>query len=259
MAEKPEDVSRRIGHPVPTCDPGYKPPVFGFRELPEEKVDYFLVLDFEGVINKDEGCPDVMEIIEFPVLKVNATTLKTEAEFHSYVQPIIHPQLNSVATEITGITQDMVDGKPILPDVLKKLDDWMKSQGLLAERVKFIFVTCGDWDLKSALAINCDYLKLEYKDYLKHWINIKIIFGDIIGKKGHSMKSMLGDLGLTLDGRHHSGIDDSRNIAKILRKLTEQNRPLRTGLVKPRELLKKRSRHQRYVLLTVISPTDKPL
>ena len=35
------------------------------------------------------------------------------------------------------------------------------------------------------------------------------------------MANMLKGLNLTLDGRHHSGIDDCRNTAKILIKLIE--------------------------------------
>ena len=90
--------------------------------LPQEKVDYFLVLDFEGVNNKHLGGPDIMEIIEFPVIKVNALTFEMEAVFHSYVQPTTHPKLNPVCTEITGITQEMVDGQPTLLQVLEMLD-----------------------------------------------------------------------------------------------------------------------------------------
>ncbi len=241
MAEKP---TAEAVYAIPTYQPCYKPPIFEFNQLATEKVDYFLVLDFEGVINKDKGSPNVMEVIEFPVLKINATTLRTESEFHTYVQPIIHPRLNSKCTEITGITQGMVDGKPILPDVLKQLDDWMKSEGLLSPKVKFIFVTCGDWDLKSGISTNCDYLKLEYQDYLKRWINIKTYFGDLMGKKGFGMKSMLEDLGLSLDGRHHSGIDDCRNITKILVTLIKRGSSLRNGWVKPRMLVQKSRRHQ---------------
>lgn len=219
----------------------YYPPKFHYKELAVEKVDYYLVLDFEGVINKNEGSPNVMEIIEFPVLKINATTLETESEFHTYVQPTIHPKLNPVATEITGITQSMVDGQPTLPEVLGQLDVWMKSQGLLEKGVSFCFVTCGDWDLKSGLSINCDYLKLPYPDYLKRWINIKSYFQAIVGKKGSGMKYMLRELRLTLDGRHHSGIDDSRNIAKILRELVKHSESLKKGLVEPRILVRHNS------------------
>ena len=64
-------------------------------------------------------------------------------------------------------------------------------------------------------------------------------FQALTGIKGHSMKTMLRDLQLQLDGRHHSGIDDSRNIAKILRTLAQRDpHRLGQGLVVPK-LLKK--------------------
>lgn len=208
-----------------------------YEVLPEEKVDYFLVLDFEGVNNKYHGGPDIMEIIEFPVLKVNAQTFETESIFHSYVQPTIHTQLNPVCTEITGITQSMVDGQPTLPEVLKLLDEWMRAENLLEKGVTTCFVTCGDWDLKTGLPVQCKYQKLEYPDYLRKWLNVKDVFLALTGIKGHSMKTMLRDLKLELDGRHHSGIDDSKNIAKILKTLASRDpSKLGQGIVQPKIL-----------------------
>ena len=205
--------------------------------LPQEKVDYFLVLDFEGVNNKHLGGPDIMEIIEFPVVKVNAGTLQTEAVFHTYVQPTIHPKLNPVCTEITGITQEMVDGQPTLPRVLEMLDKWMRDEKLLDKGVTTCFVTCGNWDLNTCLPVQCKYQKLHYPDYLRRWINIKDAFERITGKsrKRNGMAGMLQELGLKLEGRHHSGIDDSKNIAKILATLAgKEPERLGKGLVNPK-------------------------
>lgn len=205
--------------------------------LPQEKIDYFLVLDFEGVNNKHLGGPDIMEIIEFPVVKVNAQTFKTEAVFHSYVQPTIHPKLNPICTEITGITQEMVNGQPTLPRVLEMLDKWMRDEKLLDKGVTTCFVTCGDWDLKTCLPIQCKYQKIGYPDYLRRWINIKDSYERITGKsrKCNGMARMLKELDLKLDGRHHSGIDDSKNIAKILATLaSKEPEMLGKGLVNPK-------------------------
>ena len=54
------------------------------------------------------------------------------------------------------------------------------------------------------------------------------------------MKTMLRDLHLELEGRHHSGLDDSKNIAKILKTLALRDpEKLGQGLVAPKVLNKK--------------------
>lgn len=50
-------------------------------------------------------------------------------------------------------------------------------------------------------------------------VNIKVVFARAYNQKAKGMAGMLDFLGLKLEGRHHSGIDDSRNIAKICQKL----------------------------------------
>ena len=185
-------------------------------------MDYYLVLDFEATCENNKRITP-QEIIEFPVLKVNARTLETEAEFHSYVQPTVNTQLTAFCTQLTGITQDMVDGQPVLKDVMAAFHDWMNANGLLDPNVKSCFVTCGDWDLKTMLPRQCQYFNIPIPKYFRQWINIKHVFRTVTGKKASGMAEMLDYLGLSLDGRHHSGIDDSRNIAKILAALARQN------------------------------------
>ena len=138
-------------------------------------LDYYLVLDFEATCENQKHIKP-QEIIEFPVLKVNARTLKTEAEFHAYVRPTVHTQLTPFCTHLTGITQDKVDGKPVLQDVMSSFHGWMETNGLLETSVKSCFVTCGDWDLKKMLPSQCEYFRIPIPDYFRSWINVKEIF-----------------------------------------------------------------------------------
>ena len=185
------------------------------------KIKYYLVLDFEATCDEDIT-PRPQEIIEFPVLKVNALTMETEAIFHTYVQPSEHPTLTPFCTKLTGITQEMVDGKPSLQEVLSMFDQWMTKENL-KDNPSICFVTCGDWDLKTMLPGQCEHLKVTVPPYFKRWVNIKKAFTTITKSKAKSMVHMLEMLGLALDGRHHSGIDDSKNIAKILKELAKIN------------------------------------
>ena len=189
------------------------------------KIEYYLVLDFEATCD-EATIPKPQEIIEFPVLKVNALTMETEAIFHTYVEPSVHPTLTPFCIQLTGITQEMVDGKPSLQEVLSMFDQWMTTENL-KNNPNICFVTCGDWDLKTMLPGQCRYLNLTVPPYFKRWVNIKKAFWTIKKSRAKSMVHMLETLGLALDGRHHSGIDDSKNIAKILKELAKINPDIR--------------------------------
>ncbi|KAK3612359.1 hypothetical protein CHS0354_011080 [Potamilus streckersoni] len=180
-----------------------------------QQFDYFLVLDFEATCDDRENIHP-QEIIEFPVLKVNSKTLETESIFHHYVEPDVHNKLTSFCIELTGIVQDMVDGRPHITEVLKMFDKWMQDEGLLKPDASFAFVTCGDWDLRKMLPSQCDYLHLPVTSYFKKWINIKKAFAGLTGTFPRGMQEMLTKLSIPHQGRHHSGIDDCKNIANIL-------------------------------------------
>ncbi|CAF1323443.1 unnamed protein product [Adineta steineri] len=192
------------------------------NSIQPQNYDYFLVLDFEATCD-DEKKITPSEIIEFPVLKINGRTFECESTFHSYVSPTVHPQLTKFCTELTGITQDMVTNQPTLDVVLQRFHTWLQKENLLDPQVKSIFVTCGDWDLKTMLPNQCDYFKFERARYFNEWINIKRPYNEVLGKKQRTgMMEMLHGLNIQHTGRHHSGIDDCRNIAEILKVLAQR-------------------------------------
>ncbi|CAH8652708.1 unnamed protein product [Heterobilharzia americana] len=190
-------------------------PVFTKQLKTAQKFAYFMVLDFEATCERDKKI-EAPEIIEFPVLMVNPSTFRIEANFHQYVKPTVNPQLSDFCTELTGIIQDMVEDQPDLPTVLKMFDSFLREKNLNVHPSKFAFVTCGDWDLKTMLPVQCKQLGIDVPDYFKQWINLKQVYCDVMGQFPQSMMSMLSDLKLKHVGRHHSGIDDCTNIANIL-------------------------------------------
>ena len=50
------------------------------------------------------------EIIEFPVVIIDVKQKAIKAVFQTYVKPVLDPQLTPFCTELTGITQEQVDG-----------------------------------------------------------------------------------------------------------------------------------------------------
>lgn len=183
--------------------------------------DYYCVIDFEATCENNIQI-DNQEIIEFPAVFVNTKTHTIDFEFHSYIRPIHNPVLTPFCTSLTGIEQHTVDQAPEFQEVLKKFEEFMSDhdfclsgEGTQGQRT-FAFVTHGDWDLKTMLATQCGLSNLEIPSAMKHWINIKTIVKSVYPMRRLGMENVLKELKIPLVGRHHSGIDDSRNIASIV-------------------------------------------
>jgi ERI1 exoribonuclease 3 len=172
------------------------------------KVDYYFVLDFEANCIEN-GRLVCQEIIEFPVGVVNPNSYCIENTFHHYVRPEVVPTLTDFCTQLTGITQGQVSDALTLSEVLDKFDIWVNENYSSAN---WVFVTCGDWDLRTCLPREANFKKIQYKPYFKSYINIKKVFPN--NPKG--MLEMLQAMKIPHTGRHHSGIDDVRNIAEVL-------------------------------------------
>jgi len=188
-------------------------------KLKPQKFQYFCVLDFEATCEENKRITP-QEIIEFPTVLVNATTTEIEDEFQTYVRPTAHPKLTNFCTELTGIQQEWVDKGILITEALKNYQNWIQDKGLFQQPNSFAFVTCGDWDLKTCLPKQAQMQKFGKQPYFDKWINIKKVFSDFYKlQKLRDMVGMLDWLHIPLEGRHHSGIDDCRNIAKILQML----------------------------------------
>lgn len=181
----------------------------------EGPFDCYAVLDFEATCDDGQRM-DPQEVIEFPIVLVDATKREVVDEFRTYVRPERHQRLSRFCTELTGIVQAAVDSAPVWTVALRQAEEWLDAQ--LAGRGfrRCVFVTCGDWDLKTMMPGQCAVVGQQVPRRFRYWLNIKNLFRTVTTKHGKGMKEMLTELGLPLDGRHHSGLDDSRNIAKIL-------------------------------------------
>ena len=188
-------------------------------------ISYICVLDFEATCwNDDKIDKSQVEIIEFPSIlyKLDSNNKKLEkiGEFHEYVKPILHPILSDFCTQLTGIKQETVNKADVFENVFKRHYLWLKSN--VKNFDEFTFLTCGAWDLKIQLQRELNNKKIKNKDEYKYFINIKDEFEYFYKRKIGGMVQMLNYMKLTLDGHHHSGIDDCRNISKILNKTVKE-------------------------------------
>lgn len=170
---------------------------------------YYLVIDLEatcddaGVIPRDET-----EIIEIGAVLCDAESLSPVQEWQSFVKPRRHPKLTPFCTELTSITQPEVDGAPSFPDAIKALAVFVKGRDLL-------FCSWGDYDKNQldhdarkhgvALPLGRAHLNLKQAFREKSGDNRKLGVGQALAR-----------VGLRFDGTAHRGIDDARNIARLL-------------------------------------------
>ncbi|KAI8619389.1 hypothetical protein BC830DRAFT_1104423 [Chytriomyces sp. MP71] len=190
---------------------------------------FLAVLDFEATCD-DKTKLQPQEIIEFPVVVID-TTLRTFPivhEFHQYCKPVAHPVLTPFCTQLTGITQETVTAANSFTVVWKEFLEFLHKYDL--NQTNCIFLTCGHWDLLTMLPVQLRFSGISQIPLMQQWCNIKIIASEHLGTEVRGMPFMLRTYKLPLIGRHHSGIDDARNIASIARRLLEFQQTFRVTL-----------------------------
>ena len=177
---------------------------------------YFLILDLEATCSNDGSIPSQeMEIIEIGAVMVNRSSWEIDSEYQQFIKPVIHPKLTDFCTQLTTITQQDVDTAPIFPEVIPQFKEWIDSYP------DNIFCSWGNYDKKQFIQ-DCQFHNLAYPFGSEHR-NIKKEFSLYLGdkKKRFGMAQALEYLGIELQGTHHRGIDDARNIAAIYKYMNQ--------------------------------------
>ena len=173
---------------------------------------YYLVIDLEATTSEGgkELPPREMETIEIGAVLVRSSTLEVVDEFQSFVRPIRHPVLLPFCTKLTGIDQDMVNAAPLFGEAFAEM-----KRRLIAGRDGL--VVWGSWGKFDAEQFQQDCaLHHVHYDMPTH-INLKDALSTAQGwRKSYGMTKALTRCGLTLQGAHHRGIDDARNVARLL-------------------------------------------
>ncbi|KZT65438.1 hypothetical protein DAEQUDRAFT_731375 [Daedalea quercina L-15889] len=232
------------------------------RRRAKQQYDAFLVLDVEGTCEDGPKAFDYPnEIIEWPVCLLRwkdkneegfAEGLEIVSEFRSFVRPTWKPQLSEFCTQLTGIAQEQVDGAPTFTELLDSFREFLEATGLIdpvtgRRLVRYCWCSDGPFDIRDFVVKQCFISKIA----MPAWIT-----GDVldIRKAVHmlldaapserptadersgrqysfpiprrmtlTIPRQLSALGLApFQGRQHSGIDDTRNIARILSELPKR-------------------------------------
>lgn len=192
-----------------------------------------------------------------------ASTLVRVDEFHTFVRPTFRPRLSSFCTELTGISQADVDAAPTFAEMIPQLRDWLAKHNLICPRSgrklqRFMWCTDGPFDLRDFVVKQCfisnikmpQWLRLDVMDVRRVVTNVAIsrepasqealansspIPGaqrpQHLKRPSLNITSQLSVLSLPpFEGRQHSGIDDSRNISRIVTELARIGLSLESNL-----------------------------
>ncbi len=171
---------------------------------------YFLIVDFEATCANDGTLRrEEMEIIEVGAVMVDGGSLAPLSEFQSFVRPVRHPVLTRFCSELTSIMQTDVDAASTLPEVVERWSAWADPFN------ECVFSSWGSYD-HNQLVQDCRFHDIEMP-FVREPVNLKAEFSARLNiRRRMGMKEALSRAGLTLHGTHHRGIDDARNIARLL-------------------------------------------
>ncbi|CAI0440946.1 unnamed protein product [Linum tenue] len=188
------------------------------REHKPQKFDYLLVFDLEGKV----------EILEFPVLLIDTRTMSVVDLFHRFVRPTAMSEQRVdeyIENKYGKFGVDRVWHDTALPfvEVVQQFEDWLIQHCLWEKKQngslnRAAFVTCGNWDVKTQVPKQCVVSKMKLPPYFNEWINLKDVYLNFYNPKqeARGMRTMMEQLKMPMLGSHHLGIDDTRNIARIV-------------------------------------------
>ena len=177
--------------------------------------ELYLIVDLEATTSRDGSVPkDEMETIEIGAVLVRVETLEVQAEFATLVRPVRHPTLTAFCTELTTITQAMVAEAPLFPAAMAAFAQEMPLSG-----PGVVFGSWGEFDRRQ-LEQDSAYHGIPY--LLPVHLNLKRRFSELLGssrrarRRGFGVAEALAICHLEFEGTAHRGLDDARNIARLL-------------------------------------------
>jgi len=207
----------------------------GSQGLPSDPTrPVLLLLDLEGGGNRD-GRDGEDEIIEVPVLAMDPITGRELGRFHRFARPgFWDREAESMRRRFPRECFNVASSSVPFPLVIAAMKEFIcqivGAPGPTDLKPdSFLFVTCGNWDVKTAIPLQCNKplpgtVDLPTQQLLfSRWSNLKDVFRDHYRLPPTTaptgMRGMLNRLRIPLKGQHHLGMDDVSNLAKILKRL----------------------------------------
>lgn len=166
-----------------------------------------LCIDLEATCNPDWELDD-MEIIEIGAVLCGLDGIEL-SRFNTFVKPAQRPVLTDFCKGLTKITQEQVDAAPGLLDAFLMLSDWA---GWCAPDV---WISWGQFD-DDLILLECRRSGAVYPLACEHYNAKKLFAKNQRFRKRVGLRTAVEKITkIGWIGRHHSGIDDARNLARM--------------------------------------------
>lgn len=168
------------------------------------------VVDLEATCDDGGRVPrHEMEIIEIGGVLVEPVTLRVLDELQTFVRPVRNPVLTAFCTGLTSIRQSQVEGAPTFPEANAAM------AAFLGDR-KVTFCSWGNYD-RGQFEQDAAFHRVRLPFDVRRHVNLKAVFSEALGNaRGFGLGGALRHVGLTFSGTPHRGIDDARNIVRLL-------------------------------------------
>lgn len=167
----------------------------------------YIIVDLEATCWNDDQLREKYqsEIIEIGAVKVN-DKLEIVDTFQVFIKPKLNLVLSDFCKELTSITQEEVTNGMSFSEAIIRFLSWIGDE-------PYCLCSWGFYD-KKQFKLDCELHNLS-TNWLKHHISVKHQFCANRKIKRVGMPTALKMLEIPLEGTHHRGIDDAKNIAKI--------------------------------------------
>lgn len=177
----------------------------------------FIILDLEATCTDNRNIYFDNETIEIGAVKIENKQII--GEFQSFIRPVVNVELTNFCKTLTSITQNDVDNAELFSVVLDNFLQWCYDG--ITNKDDVLFCSWGFYD-RHQLEKDCERYKIN-SNFISNHISLKHQFHNVdkkhtISTKGMGMSKALRILNIPLEGVHHRGIDDAKNIAKIFLK-----------------------------------------
>lgn len=175
-----------------------------------------LIVDLEATCWRDKHtAPAEKEVIEIGCALV-ASDGTVMDDFTTFVKPKHNQELSGFCTKLTTITQADVDTAPRYPEACRLVDEW------LGPRIKgLIWGSWGNYDRNQLVTEKTWHGSAPGFLSVPH-VNLKRLWAKTQGIPPRGMTRALEFSGIPHEGILHRGLDDVRNIAKLLPGISRQ-------------------------------------